>query len=877
VRVASSASLNFTSAMTLSAWIRPTAANSGWRTLIQRQADAYMLNASTDVGPLRPGGGGTFGGAYNNVVGPTASPLDTWTFLALTYDGTILRLYVNGTQVATRASSGAIQTVANPLWIGGNQPYGEFFTGLIDEARVYNRALTATEVTNDMNTSIVPSAPDTTPPSAPGNLSATAVSSGQVNLSWNASTDNTGVASYRVERCTGTGCTDFAEVGTPTGTTFNDTGRAASTTYRYRVRAADMAGNLSDYSTIVSATTDAAGDLTAPSAPTALAATTVSSSRIDLSWGASTDNVGVTQYLVERCQGATCTNWAQVGTSTSTTFSNTGLAGGTTYRFRVRASDAAGNLSAYSSIASATTSAGGDTTAPSAPTGVTATPVSTSQINVAWTASTDNVGVTEYRIERCQGSNCTSWAQVGTSTTTSFSSTGLAANTVYRFRVRAADAAGNLSAYSAIVSARTVANDTTRPSTPSGLAATATGPNQINLTWTASTDNVGVTGYRVERCLGASCTNWGQIASPTTNSYSDTTVVASTLYRYRVRATDAAGNFSLYSAIAQATTPAVADSQPPSDPSGLTATAVGSGQADLAWTASTDNVRVASYRVERCQGAGCTTFTEVAQPTTNSYSDTGLAASTTYRYRVRAVDPSNNFSGYSSTADATTGAQTGAPPGMVGWWGFNEGAGTTAADASGNGNTGTITAATWSAQGRYGGALSFNGTDALVRVPSAASLNFTSAMTLSVWIRPAVSQSGWRTAVQRQADAYMINASTDTGPLRSGGGGTFNGNWSNVVAPTATAVGAWTHLAYTYDGTTQRLYVNGTQVATKATTGAIQSVTNPLWIGGNQPYGEYFNGLIDEVHAYNRALTAGEITSDMNTAAGGPALPSFAL
>ena len=126
-----------------------------------------------------------------------------------------MRLYVNGTQVASRAATGAIQTTNSPLWIGGNSPYGEYFQGLIDEARVYNRALTQAEVQSDMNTSIVPTAPDTSPPTAPAGLTATASGSSQVNLNWSASTDNVGVAGYRVERCQGAGCTNFAQVGTP--------------------------------------------------------------------------------------------------------------------------------------------------------------------------------------------------------------------------------------------------------------------------------------------------------------------------------------------------------------------------------------------------------------------------------------------------------------------------------------------------------------------------------------------------------------------------------------------------------------------------------------------------------------------------------------
>ena len=255
----------------------------------------------------------------NFVSGPTANPLNTWTHVALTYDGATLRLYVNGSQAATRAATGAIQTTTNPLWIGGNQPYGEYFQGLIDEARVYNRALTQTEIQNDMDTPVVPAAPDPTPPCAPSGLTARRPAS-QINLSWTASTDNVGVTGYRVERCQGTACTDFTQVGTPTATTFNDTGLAASTTYRYRVRAADQAGNFSAYSRLPR------HDARRPGHHPAVGADRPGGNRGEhepnqSEWTASTDNVGVTGYRVERCQGTTCTNFAQVGTPTATSFS----------------------------------------------------------------------------------------------------------------------------------------------------------------------------------------------------------------------------------------------------------------------------------------------------------------------------------------------------------------------------------------------------------------------------------------------------------------------------------------------------------------------------------------------------------------------------
>jgi chitodextrinase len=186
-----------------------------------------------------------------------------------------------------------------------------------------------------------------------------------------------------------------------------------------------------------------------------------------------------------------------------------------------------------------------DTQAPTAPSNLTAKTVSSSQVNLAWTASTDNIGVTGYRVERCQNANCTNFTQIASVTGTSYNDTGAAADKIYQYRVRATDAAGNLSAYSNVASANT---DTTKPTAPTALAAVGTSSTQINLMWTAATDNVGVTEYIIERCQGVGCA-FTQIATVAGSSltYSDKNLASSTAYSYRVRAKDLACNPGDYS------------------------------------------------------------------------------------------------------------------------------------------------------------------------------------------------------------------------------------------------------------------------------------------------------------------------------------------
>lgn len=359
-------------------------------------------------------------------------------------------------------------------------------------------------------------------------------------------------------------------------------------------------------------------DTTPPTVPTNLVATVVTSSQINLSWNASTDNVAVTGYKIFR-------NGAQVGTTSVTLYQDTGLTPSTTYTYTVSAFDAAGNNSIQSSAVTATTQAVVDTVPPTVPTNLVATAVSSSQINLAWSPSTDNVGVSGYKIFR-------NGVQISTSIVTSYSDTGLSPSTSYSYTVSAFDAAGNNSDPSSPATATTLtAPDTTPPSVPTGLVATVVSSSQINLTWNASTDNVGVTGYKIYR-------NSVQVGTSTVTSYQDTGLSPSTSYTYTVSAFDAAGNNSGQSASASATTSAVDTT--PLTISGVVASVTVSG-ATITWTTN----KVADSQVEYGTTAayGSASAINSNLVTLHVQSLTGLLSNTLYHYRVKSRDNGGNL------------------------------------------------------------------------------------------------------------------------------------------------------------------------------------------------------------------------------------------
>ncbi|MGH7597289.1 MAG: fibronectin type III domain-containing protein, partial [bacterium] len=467
------------------------------------------------------------------------------------------------------------------------------------------------------------------PPAAPGSLSATAVSQNQINLTWtdNANNEN----GFKIESKLSAAATynEIATVGANV-TSYSNTGLSGSTEYMYRVRAHNAGGN-SAYSNVATATTLP----DAPAAPSNLTAITASNTQINLSW---TDNSNYENGFTVELKTASDSFYVEIDSvgANVTGYQSMGLNPNTPYFYRVRAFNVTGN-SAYSNVADATT----NPEPPVAPSGLTATAVSNTQINLTWTDHASNED--GFKIER-KLTSAAVFAEIATvgANATSYSSTGLTGSASYTYRVRAFNATGN-SSYSNEASATTLVNP---PNAPSSLAATTVSTSQINLTWTDNANDED--GFKIER-RAAGDTMYAQIASvgAGVTNYSSTGLAANTQYFYRVRAFKSTSH-SAYSNEADATTFPNA----PTAPSNLLATAVSSSQIDLIWADNANNE--IGFRIERKTGAAGT-YAEIdtVAAGVTSYSSTGLSAATPYFYRVRAHN-AGGASAYSSEAGATT-------------------------------------------------------------------------------------------------------------------------------------------------------------------------------------------------------------------------------
>lgn len=458
---------------------------------------------------------------------------------------------------------------------------------------------------------------DDTPPSIPTGVGGTAVSKTQVDLVWNASTDDeTGITEYVVYR-------DGAEAGRSPTTSYSDTGLQASTVYQYRVSAVNGEGLESSRSGPENVKTL---DPEPPPPPTNLSASTVSASEIDLSWTASVAG-DVTGYRVLR----NGTSVAVLGVTTS--YRDSGLQGFTTYNYTVTARDNEGLESGPSAPAQATTL---DATPPTTPANLAATATGTTTVGLTWAASADpETGVAGYRVFR-------DGTEIATTNQTTYQDAGLSPATTHDYRVRAVNGQGLESSQSNQASATTL--DATPPTTPQNLAATPAGTDRIDLAWTASSDpESGIASYRIYR--GGS-----QVGQTNQLSFTNTGLSPATEYEYRVRAVNGDGLQSELSSPATATT---LDATPPTTPQNLVATPVGTERIDLTWTASQDpESGVTGYRVFR-DGS------EVGTTTQTVYQDDGLSPATDYEYYIVAVNGDGLDSQPSTPASVRTFDGTG--------------------------------------------------------------------------------------------------------------------------------------------------------------------------------------------------------------------------
>ncbi|MFP4024984.1 MAG: GEVED domain-containing protein [Thiohalospira sp.] len=465
-----------------------------------------------------------------------------------------------------------------------NIPEGtEAITTRMRVSMKYNGAQTACETfdygeVEDYTVNITESSEDTEDPTAPTNLSASNITENSFTLSWNASTDNVGVTGYDIYQ-------DGSFLASTSSTSYDVTGLSASTTYEYYVKAKDAAGNESVASNTLEVTTDTPPDTEAPTAPSNLSSSNVTENSVDLSWTASTDNVGVTGYDIYK-------DGSYLANTSSTNYTVTGLSASTTYEFYVKAKDAAGNVSTASNTISVTTD---DVVAEYCESkGNNSSYEWIAEVNIGtYSNSSGAAGYTDFTSEVItleagtsvdislvpgfSGSTYNEYWKIWidynndkefTSDELAFDAGSLSKSTVNgtieipstasgttRMRVsmkyNAAQTACETFSYGEVedytVSFEESVPDTEAPTAPTGLASSSVTNNSFTLNWNASSDNVGVTEYDIYQ-------DGSYLASTENTSYNVTGLSAATTYSYYVKAKDAAGNVSAASSTLNVTT-----------------------------------------------------------------------------------------------------------------------------------------------------------------------------------------------------------------------------------------------------------------------------------------------------------------------------------
>ena len=353
-----------------------------------------------------------------------------------------------------------------------------------------------------------------------------------------------------------------------------------------------------------------------PSVPTGLTATAASNTQVNLSWSPSTDNVGVTNYVLQRCQGTACSTFGTIGSPVTTSFADTGLTASTVYRYQVAAQDAVPNTSGYSTIASATTLSGGP-------------PLAFKQVNSNDPDSASSVAVTYTAAQTAADLNIVvvsfndSTSHVGTVTDTKGNtyalavgptlSSGNATQSIYTAKNIAAAAANantvtvTFNATVAYPDVRIVeysgVNTTAPVDTTAGAAGNGTNMDSGALTTTNANDLLFASSYVAHTTTGPGTGFTSRLITNDASIVEDEFV--STTGTYHATAPQDSSGWWILQIVALKGSSGSGDNQAPTAPTNLTPTVVSSSQINLSWTASTDNVGVTGYVVQRCTGTAC--------------------------------------------------------------------------------------------------------------------------------------------------------------------------------------------------------------------------------------------------------------------------------
>jgi hypothetical protein len=771
VTIPAATALNFTSAFSLEAWIKPTSlpATGAFRSVLTK-AEAYSLQFN---GP-RLEFTVIQSGTRRRLQGPSGAVVAGSTYhVVATFDGTTQRLYLNGVQVASAALSGAASVSTNALRVGSWDGASEFFTGTIDDPAVYGKVLSAAQVAAHY------SAGTTATLTAPSGLAAAAGSSTQINLTW---TDNaSGETSEVVERSADSSFSTVTAVTVPAGSqSYADTGLSPSTTYWYRVKAVSGATS-SAYSNAAQATTQAPPSYAA----TVLVDHPVSYWRLDETSGTIAGDETV-------ANPGTFVGSPTLGVP-SLLFNDPADGGvgfnGTTADVRI---GQAGVLDFTNAMTLE-----------------------------AWVKPTTLPGA---GVSRSIVAKPGSYALQLVGPTAAF--------TVVQFGVRRVlqAPAGTILAGNAYHLVGTFDGATQRLYVNGVQVATAALTGSADLT---------LGGIHIGSWDGASEFFAGTI--------DDVSIASKVL------------------SAAQVSTHYAAAKAPLGAPSDLAATAASSSQIAVQWT---DNATTETgMLLQRSTSSSFSSPTSIPLPANaQSYSDTGLAAGTTYWYRVQAAAGASSSAWSAPVSTATLPpvpyATVIAADAPVSWWRLGEASGTVAADqrAANPGTylTGTtLGAASLLPTAPSDHAVGFDGVKGAVRVAASSSLNVTSTLSLEAWIKPtSLPAAGAFASVLTKAEAYSLQFN---GPRME-----FtviqSGTRRRLQAPAGAVVaGSTYHVVGTFDGTTQRLYLNGVQVASVALSGAASVSTNPVYVGSWDGASEFFKGTIDEPAIYPATLSAAAV------------------